>query len=227
MKKYRFILTFFIISISLLVSCSQITINGDSNYKFNIDKDESNLKTDSSLSVFENIEYSEEVIQNITKEYTIMGEAEVSVEQAESFLHKINLNAPYLALIYKEEAEIENVRWDVAFAQSILETGYFRFNNEVKIHQNNFAGLGALGNGVSGLSFATPRIGIRAQIQHLKAYGSKEPLNGENVDVRFKYVTRGSAIYVKDLSKKWAQDENYGAKIIKILEQMKQHWFIL
>ena len=34
-------------------------------------------------------------------------------------------------------------------------------------------------NGMKGNSFSTPQLGIRAQVQHLKAYASTEPLKGE------------------------------------------------
>ncbi len=160
---------------------------------------------------------------DVIEERYIIGEAEVTIKQAETFLHQINIDAPYYAEVYKEEASIEGVRWDVAFAQSILETNYFRFGNSVKANQNNFAGLGATDDGSSGLAFTTPMLGIRAQIQHLKAYASTLPLVQECVDVRFKYVTRGSAPRVKDLGNgKWASDKNYGSKINNILGRISQ-----
>ena len=62
--------------------------------------------------------------------------------------------------------------------------------------------------------FADVRTGIRAQIQHLKAYGSAENLKSACVDPRFKYVTRNSAKYVEWLGIKenpagvgWASDK--------------------
>ena len=94
-----------------------------------------------------------------------------------------------------------------AIAQSILETGWFKFEgSSVSASQHNYCGLGATGGGVSGASFATIEEGVRAQLQHLYAYGCKDSLpKGEiTVDPRFKYVTRGIATYWEQLAGRWA-----------------------
>lgn len=66
------------------------------------------------------------------------------------------------------EGEAENIRGDIAFAQSCLETGNFTFSGSaVELSQNNFCGMGVTQNGETGNSFKTPQLGIRAQIQHL------------------------------------------------------------
>ena len=81
----------------------------------------------------------------------------------------------------------EGVRGDIAFAQSCLETGNFSFaGSAVTLEQNNFCGMGVTANGLKGNSFSTAQLGIRAQVQHLKAYASTEPLKGECIDPRFK-----------------------------------------
>lgn len=73
--------------------------------------------------------------------------------------------------VHISEGKTEGVRGDIAFAQSCLETGNFTFNGSaVTLDQNNFAGIGVTKNGMKGNSFSHPWIGIRAQIQHLKAY---------------------------------------------------------
>jgi N-acetylmuramoyl-L-alanine amidase len=155
--------------------------------------------------------------------HPIMGVAEVEVGQAETYLHKVNPDAPFYAQIYKEEGELEGVRWDIAFAQSIKETNWFRFGGDVLAEQNNFAGIGTVGGGVRGNYFPDARIGIKAQIQHLKAYASTEALKGECIDPRFKYVSRGIAPNIEDLgSGKWASDtDNYGGKIWLAVEAMR------
>ena len=109
--------------------------------------------------------------------------------------------------IYMEECQAEGVRVDVAFCQAMKETGYLRFGGDVSITQFNFAGLGATGNGNPGNSFPTVRMGIRAQVQHLKAYASTDGLVNPCVDGRFQYVSRGSAPYVEWLG----QQENPGS----------------
>jgi hypothetical protein len=125
-----------------------------------------------------------------------------------------------MAKHYIKEAGIEGVNHDVAFCQMCLETNYLRFGGDVHRRQNNFGGIGATGHGVPGASFKSVQIGIRAQIQHLKAYASNEPLRRGLVDPRFGRVPRGSAPYVEDLSGTWAVDPHYGAKIRSMLRSL-------
>ena len=127
----------------------------------------------------------------------------------------------FCEIIY-EEATDENVKPEVVFGQAMKETGYLQFGGDVQIEQFNFAGLGATGNGVHGNSFANIREGIRAQVQHLKAYASKDSLNHDCVDVRFGYVNRGSAPYVEWLGIKenpnkagWAASSEYGIDLVE------------
>ena len=101
-----------------------------------------------------------------------------------------------------------------------LETGYLRYGGDVKPEQFNFAGMGAVGGGEPGLSFPDPRTGVRAHIQHLKAYGSSEPLNGELVNPRFRYVRRGAAPTYEGLAGTWAADRQYAVKINSILKRL-------
>ena len=127
----------------------------------------------------------------------------------------------FCEIIY-EEATDENVKPEVVFGQAMKETGYLQFGRDVQIEQFNFAGLGATGNGVHGNSFDNIREGIRAQVQHLKAYASKDSLNHDCVDVRFGYVNRGSAPYVEWLGIKenpnkagWAASSEYGIDLVE------------
>jgi hypothetical protein len=121
---------------------------------------------------------------------------------------------------YIQEAAIEGVNHDVAFCQMCLETNYLRFGGDVHRRQNNFCGLGATGHGAAGASFDSMQNGIRAHIQHLKAYASRKSLQRRLVDPRFSKVHRGSAPNVEDLTGKWAVDPNYSAKIRKILQSL-------
>lgn len=131
--------------------------------------------------------------------------------------------------LYIKEAKAEGIRPEVAFAQSMKETGFLRFGGDVKIEQFNFAGLGTTGGGVPGNSFKDVQTGVRAQIQHLKAYATEEALNNECVDERYEYVVKGSAPYVEWLGQQenpdgygWATAENYGSDIVSMLEKMKE-----
>ena len=123
--------------------------------------------------------------------------------------------------ILYDEAVVENVKPEVVFGQAMKETGYLQFGGDVKVEQFNFAGLGATG-GVPGESFKDVRTGIRAQVQHLKAYASKDSLKNEVVDTRFSYVTRNCAPYVEWLGikenpdgKGWATARQYGMSLMK------------
>ena len=123
--------------------------------------------------------------------------------------------------ILYEEAIVENVKPEVVFGQAMKETGYLQFGGDVKVEQFNFAGLGATG-GVPGESFKDVRTGIRAQVQHLKAYASKDSPKNEIVDTRFAYVTRNCAPYVEWLGikenpdgKGWATARKYGMSLME------------
>jgi len=120
----------------------------------------------------------------------ILGNSIATAQQMADYVLKnnpnynLNVSALELAQIFLEEGQAEGVRGDFAFAQSILETGFFKFYGDVSASQNNFCGLGATG-GVPGNSFESVRIGVRAQIQHLKAYACKNDLNNDLVDPRW------------------------------------------
>ena len=126
--------------------------------------------------------------------------------------------------IIVEEANAEGVNADLVFAQIMHETGWLQFTGTVKVSQFNFCGLGATSASEPGLSFPDVRTGIRAQVQHLKAYGSTDALKNSAVDPRFKYVERGCARYIEYLGiqenpqhKGWAANKNYGTYIMNII----------
>ncbi len=98
------------------------------------------------------------------------------------------------------------MRGDIAFCQAVYETGWFRFGGEVSADQNNYWGCGAVGGGIKGHTFDSPRQGVLGHLQHLWAYASTEPLPpGEKlIDPRFDLVTRGSAKIWEALAGKWS-----------------------
>lgn len=174
---------------------------------------------------------------NDTPKTEIMGEAHATAQQMALFCRSKNeepkltsCTLEQLAEIFLEEGKAEGVRGDVAFAQSLHETGYFKFGGIVLPSQNNYAGIGALNGNATGqaATFPDPRTGVRAQIQHLKAYASTEPLVNTCVDPRFSLVARGSAPYVEWLGaadnpngKGWAvPGSGYGANVVKLLGQI-------
>ena len=162
----------------------------------------------------------------------IMGQAQASIEQMRAYIKKVNPKVPESVLtmipLYITEGALEGVRGDIAFAQSCLETGNFTFKGSaVTLDQNNFCGMGVTSTGIKGSSFKTPKEGIRAQIQHLKAYACNDALEQRCIDPRFTYVKRGCAPYVEWLGIQenpsgagWASGKGYGNKILNILSNI-------
>lgn len=170
--------------------------------------------------------------------YAIAGTSEVTVAQMMSYY---NSHATYPAFymlsdaptlkkfcqMYYNECKKEGIRAEVAFAQAMHETNFLRYGGDVQISQYNFAGIGATGGGAQGNSFSSVRVGIRAQIQHLKAYANSDPLSQLCVDPRFDRVQRGCAPYVEWLSipvnpngKGWATNPVYGSALRKMIDEL-------
>lgn len=160
----------------------------------------------------------------------IMGISTISARQMAEYALSKNPEPklPYctiheLAEMYADEACTEGVRHDFLWAQACKETGFFRYGGIVTPNMNNYAGIGALDNNAEGNAarFGLPRLGVRAQVQHAKAYACAEPLTLSVVDPRFHLVQRSSAKYVEHLGQKenplgkgWATAENYGVSIV-------------
>ncbi|MEM8806428.1 MAG: N-acetylmuramoyl-L-alanine amidase [Cyanobacteria bacterium P01_G01_bin.38] len=154
----------------------------------------------------------------------IMGHGNTSDVQLMMFLKANNEGAikdfPDLPKIYREEGTIEGVNYDIAFSQMCVETDFLRFGSDLQPNDSNFGGIGAIGGSPGGASFSSHRLGVRAQIQHLKAYASTEPLVQELVDPRFRFVNRGVSPLVEQLSGRWAADPDYGKKIMATLRRL-------
>jgi hypothetical protein len=128
----------------------------------------------------------------------------------------------HLARAYIDEAEAEGINSDIAFCQMAHETNYLRFGDNVRPEQNNFCGLGATDSGEPGFSFPSIEIGVRAHIQHLKAYANARPLRKKLVDPRFDRVSRGQAPYMEYLAGTWATDPQYGVKLKRKLQALEK-----
>ena len=89
------------------------------------------------------------------------------------------------------KARSEGVRGDIAFVQSILETGWFSFaGSQIPPDANNFAGINAFdgrpglpncshGDSVPSRCFATPQHGVLVQIQLLRSYADPSAKSAE------------------------------------------------
>jgi hypothetical protein len=153
----------------------------------------------------------------------IMGQGHTSEIQLMMFLKSQGTDGfsrfPELPKLYREEAAIEGVNYDIAFAQMCIETNFLGFGGTVRPEHNNFARLGDNYNGGEAI-FASSRIGVRAHIQHLKAYASSAPLVQAIVDPRFGYVRRGIAPHLSQLSGRWSADLRYHHKILAMLRRL-------
>ena len=179
--------------------------------------------------------------------YLIEGTSQTTVEQMVRYFNKYKGKREYpsavlekggaadietFAKIFYEEAIRENIKPEVVWAQTMIETGFLQFGGQVKIEQFNFAGLGATDGGAAGAKFENVRMGVRAQVQHLKAYANAEitldTLKSECVDPRFKLVDpKGCAKYVEWLGQKenpegkgWATSAGYGIRLRKIIDKI-------
>ena len=187
-------------------------INEEENSDSSKQEEEGEIKENLSASSQEIL--VDDATNNALGYYTIMGNSTVTVEQ--------------MIQVYNDQGVSYPVRAEVAFAQSMLETGWLQFQGHSTAEQYNFAGLGTTGGGVKGIYFPDVRTGLRAQVQHLKAYASSENLNEECVDERFDLVSRESAPYVEWLGIQenpngggWAAGANYGDKLLKLIDDLK------
>jgi len=132
-----------------------------------------------------------------------------------------------LANIFVDEGNAQNVRGDIAFAQSVLETGWFTYKGSmVKPTDNNFSGLGACDTCSSGNQYASPTAGVRAQIQHLWAYADPnadpERVARPRTDVRFSYVKPygRSPTWEQMGCGNWATGTNYATQVLSLYGKM-------
>ena len=133
-----------------------------------------------------------------------------------------------LAQYFVEEGAAEGVTGDVAFVQSIVETGWFRFNGSVPAWKNNFAGIGATDTNPDPATFPDARTGVRAQIQHLRAYADAgayactvPPLHNPCVDPRFDLVVpKGKAPAWNNMGNgNWATATTYASSILLLYNE--------
>jgi len=135
----------------------------------------------------------------------------------------------FFTILY-DEAVAEGVSPELLFAQVMKETAWLQFGGDVTIGQFNFGGLGATGGGAAGASFSSVQIGLRAQVQHLRAYADSsatpQALSRSLVDPRFTYVRKGSAVYVEHLGIQenpqgagWATARNYGNDLASMIDR--------
>ena len=160
---------------------------------------------------------------------SIIGTPIATQEQCVRYLLKNNpypnlpVTAEEIVSYYYEEGAREGIRPDVAFAQALKETGFFRYGGDVIPEQNNYCGLGTTGGGVKGEFFATPQMGVRAHIQHLLAYSSTRRPVTPIIDPRYDIVRQSYGSRTlgnwQDLNGRWAvPGRYYGQEILSMFK---------
>lgn len=161
----------------------------------------------------------------------ILGKSQVVSSKMVEFVKQKNPNAENIDEIAKCFIEVGNkygIRGDIAFCQSIIETGWFTFKDSaVTPDQYNYCGLGVISKGVKGNSFKTVEEGVTAQIQHLYGYTVTTPLdNSIVIDPRYKYLVSGNKLGIAQnweaLNMKWSMSSDYSSKILSIYKQLKE-----
>lgn len=167
------------------------------------------------------------VVVNASEPDAIMGRPIATPEQCVKYLLSVNprpnLTVPLQELVtyYYEEGTREGVRPDVAFAQALKETGFFRYGGTVTPDQNNYCGLGTTSTEVKGAYFPSSQLGVRAHIQHLLAYATTRRPQAPVVDPRYdlvRAVYHDSTIGTwEGLNGRWAvPGYTYGQSILQI-----------
>ncbi len=190
-------------------------------------------RIDAILKQHEEEEKKEAAIPQTVSAYddSIIGTALASQQQCVDYLLSVNPNPDIsvtpqqLVSYYYEEGAREGIRPDVAFAQALKETGFFRYGGTVTSDQNNYCGLGTTSSQVKGAYFNSAQMGVRAQIQHLLAYASTRLPNEPVVDPRYNLVRSSYGERTlkswPELNGRWAvPGYTYGQSIMSIFRAM-------
>ena len=137
-----------------------------------------------------------------------------------------------MTTFFIQEGAAEGVTGDVAFMQSVVETAWFRFSGSIPASANNFAGIGATDTDPHPATFPDAGTGVRAQIQHLRAYADPSaltctvpPLHNPCVDPRFDLVTpKGKAPTWNQMGNgNWASASTYATSILSLYTEALQY----
>ncbi len=180
---------------------------------------------------------------------TVMGRPAVTAKQLADYYYSkkgrdfariptLDGDVERLAEIFISEGTKDGVRGDIAFMQSMLETGWLEFKDygQIRPDFNNFAGMFAYdgrpigttcaaeeaeeaAGGLKSRCFDSPEIGVRAQIHKLRSYADSSVAN---VSGRLGYApsySRGKAPFWEQFGGAsgiaiWATAPDYGTYIL-------------
>ncbi len=123
---------------------------------------------------------------------------------------------------YFKAGQLTGVRADIAFAQSVIETGYFSFPayGQDAPGYNNFAGIGACDNCQHGWRFPSAMTGVLSQEELLEVYATPPHLTAEYGKPNSDFGIAGCCSTWMSLAGTWASAGTYGYDILNIYNQM-------
>ena len=141
---------------------------------------------------------------------------------------KLDARFEGIATDYMRHGEALGIRWDIAYFQMLVETGNLKFGGDVRPAQNNFAGLGATGNGEHGESFKDVATGVRAHLEHVLMYAGEKiaspaaertrKVQEWGVLTEWQKTIKGPMTFAQ-LARKWAPStRKYAAEIASVAE---------
>ncbi len=143
--------------------------------------------------------------------------------------HQADTTVPIsqLAGFYAQWGSLLGVRDDLAFAQSVIETGYFSFpaGGQLVSTDNNFAGIGACDSCATGMSFPNAETGVEAQVELLYQFATKNPLPPGTSNVVGGTPLSGCCTTWVQLAGHWATSLVYGQSIMTVYDSMLK-WVI-
>jgi hypothetical protein len=177
-----------------------------------------NVSNNNRNTVNDNYSYNANFNRAVNSSRTVMGKGSTSPERVIAYVRKINrdLSNSDIVIIneYFYEARYEGVNVDLAIAQMLHWTGFFRRRD--RMATCNYGGL-------KDCSFPNIKTGVRAHIQHLKAYARQRPKREIIVDPRFNFVFdhRGfPGIAFDQVYPIWSQNPRYRQDIEEILRNL-------
>jgi predicted nucleic acid-binding Zn-ribbon protein len=170
----------------------------------------------------------------------VMGDAQLTAAEITDWFNARNvkyrlaggMSIGDLVQLYMDEGKAEHVRPELAFAQSIIETG--SFGNAL---DSNYAGIGACDSCQGEPAFPTPRDGVRGQIQLLRNYADPTSraanlANPPSTTIYGNDPATAARLYDTFFAKgrtptwnvmgngNWATDPGYSQKVLTIYFQM-------
>jgi hypothetical protein len=159
---------------------------------------------------------------------SILGPTVLSASQIAGWFastgYRARVTVPFGQLVddYFKAAELTGVRGDIAFAQSVIETGYFSFPSygQDAPDFNNFAGIGACDTCKHGWRFPSAMTGVLSQEELLQVYATPPHLAGEYGKPSSSFGIEGCCLTWMALAGTWASSPAYGYDILRIYNMM-------